>query len=114
MDTLLLTQRPSSGSDIDVEPRLIENTFGDGYEQSLLDGLNAIKRTWPCSWNALSNADADYLDSFFKANAGKAFYYSGGGLTPGARWKCKKWKRGFPSGGYASYTATLEERFDLA
>ena len=111
MEALTLDQAPSVGSDMTSEARLITNTFGDGYEQTAPDGLNAVKRTWPCQWTSLSHGDADYLEAFFIRNVGKPFTYAAPGQVP-LRWTCKSWKRGYPAGGYSSFSATLTQRFD--
>ena len=113
MNTLYINQNPSMGSDPSFKVRVIENKFGDGYRQTSPDGLNAVERSWPVSWANLTIANADILQAFFIANAGKPFRYTMPRETAPRVWDCTDFKRGYPAGGYDSFQATLRERFDL-
>lgn len=57
--------RPSVPYGIKSEPRLNVAQFGDGYQQRIIDGLNATKRTWSLQFNGrhvdILNAMDDYL-----------------------------------------------------
>lgn len=112
METLSIAQAPSTGSNPDFKVRVIKNSFGDGYRQTAKDGLNAVVGTYRASWSALSIADADYLQAFFTRNAGKPFRYTLPRETVARKWDCEVFGRGAPAGGYDSFQATLEERFD--
>lgn len=105
-------QQPSIGSDVSFKARALTNSFGDGYRQTFLDGKNAISRSWTVKWNSIRISDADYLDAFFSANAGKVFLYTLPRESVARKWDCLQWGRGFPSTGYDTYSASLEERFD--
>ena len=105
-------QLPSIGSDVSFKARVLANNFGDGYRQTFLDGKNAVMRSWPVKWNSISIADANYLDAFFLANAGQVFLYTLPRESVARKWDCAQWGRGFPSTGYDTYSANLEERFD--
>ncbi len=113
METLNLSQGPSTGSDLDFAVRLIENQFGDGYRQTAPDGLNAVVRTWNLHWTELSIDNAGYLESFLVAHVGRAFLYRLPRDQYPRAWDCKVFRRGQPAGGYDSFSATFVERFDL-
>lgn len=65
------------------------NSFGDGYEQNVILGLNneVIERTlnWPC----LTSAQYNSILTFLQTNKGKSFYYTVDNVTK--LYKCWSW-----------------------
>lgn len=113
MDTFSPAHAPSVGTEVSTTVRLIKNKFGDGYRQTALDGQNAISASVPLSWTACTIADAAYMDGFLRAHAAKPFYYTLPRETVPRIFDCEAWKRSAPAGGYDSFSATFDERFDL-
>lgn len=89
--------------------KVISNSFGDGYEQETLDGLNAIRMELTLTWPMLTIEQVREIDSFFAANAGKTFYFA----LPSEdvrMWRCNEWSPPIERGS-GSLTATLKEVF---
>jgi phage-related protein len=56
-------------SNITTTPRNIETEFGDGYQQVVADGINALPRTGTLEHPFIDNATAASLLAFLRANA---------------------------------------------
>lgn len=89
--------------------KVITNSFGDGYEQEILDGLNAIRTELTLTWPVLTIEQAQEIDAFFAANAGKVFGFALPGETE-RMWRCNEWSPLIERGS-GSLTATLKEVF---
>lgn len=73
-----------------VKLRKVE--FGDGYTQSSPDGLNHIRETVELEWPALTLAQKDALDAFFRARGGyQSFLYQPWGFSAALKWTCADW-----------------------
>lgn len=55
---------------VSYKPRIIKFSFGDGYEQRAIDGINNIDQTFDISFNNRLEADMENLITFFETNAG--------------------------------------------
>lgn len=76
VDTLTPPRQPAyNATQGQVTPRMIDNRYGDGYKQSIADGVNPIQRTWTLSWDYLSIAEADAIEAFLDSHVGAVFYY---------------------------------------
>lgn len=98
-------QSASAGRSI----RVISNKFGDGYEQAVLDGLNAQETSLSLSWPVLTFEQCAEIDTFFTENKGKSFLWA----LPGQeqkRWRCDEWKTDYEVC-LAKADATLKEVF---
>lgn len=113
MDTFSPALAPSMGSDASFMARTIKNNFGDGYRQTLKDGLNAVAASFPATWNSLLPAQADYICQFLEAHVGKPFLYTLPRETTPRVWDCEKWTRSWTAGNIDKVTAQFEQRFDL-
>lgn len=85
------------------------NAFGDGYEQVIADGLNAVREELTLTWPALSFAQAAVIRTFFKAQKGAPFLWA----LPGEvakKWRCVEWPCTFETG-LCSMTAKFTEVF---
>lgn len=97
------------GASADRSVRVISNKFGDGYEQAVLDGLNARETSLSLSWPVLTFGQCAEIDNFFTENKGKSFLWS----LPGQqrkRWRCDEWKVDYEAC-LAKINATLKEVF---
>ena len=90
--------------------------FGDGYEQRTPDGINSVVRTYELGWNAITKADANTLDAFFRARQGtEAFTWappeSPNPLLDRSKWVCERYQRSNTAEPITDYQATLQEFF---
>lgn len=58
------------GSRIDTAPRLIETSYGDGYQNTIPDGINYLPRSGSLEHPLIDNATALSLLTFLRANSG--------------------------------------------
>lgn len=106
--------RPSSK---DIEPRRIENEFGDGYTQRSGDGLNTMREMRAVSWSALTSAQADEIENFMRTRTGTddAFDWTPTGELASRVFVCLKLTRAgrVDSGRHETIQLSLREQFDL-
>lgn len=100
-------------SSVQTTNRVLVAGLGDGYTVRAGDGLNSKKRIWSLSWNILSIADADTIETFLSDQNGyKAFYWTPPRGAIG-KWTCAQWSRTAVGPAYDSLTCEFEEVFDL-
>ncbi|MET3602030.1 phage tail protein [Martelella mangrovi] len=105
---------PSVESTRDTEFRVLESSFGDGYSQRAGAGLNAEGVTFNAVWSVLSVAQADQIETFFRAHGGyRAFEWKAPRDARPRLYRCKTWKRGFRGSGHDTINATIERVYDL-
>ena len=92
-----------------IEVKTKSNSFGDGYEQSVADGINAVRHTLSLSWPVLTFAQASQIHEFLKSRKGQPFRWAQPGQAA-QTWRCIKWTRPFDRG-VCSMTAELTEVF---
>lgn len=101
----------SLNSSREIAPRVREAKFGDGYAQSIGDGINTQPRSWSVRIDNTDAAEADAIDTFLVARDGsEAFDWTDPRGHVG-RWVCKRWNLTEHGGGVASISATFEEVF---
>jgi phage-related protein len=111
-DTLYPPIQPSTqGTQGDVKPRLITNTFGDGYKQDTPDGLNPILRTPTIVWDAILATDADTICQFLDAHVGVPFAFTLPRELAPRTWIWTSRQRTYPGPTTDALTVMLEERF---
>ena len=94
LQTFTPPRPPQIGSSVQRSPRMRLAQFGDGYEQSTPDGLNADRQVWSLVWNALPHAEADLVDAFLEARGGaEAFWWTPNGASAAIKVKCRQWRR---------------------
>jgi len=101
---------PSYGAQATTEYRVITNDFGDGYAQTIRDGLNNKKEMWELSWDILSVAEANSIETQLNSFAGTTFEW----LTPNGATKsfrCSKFTRNYVSFTSTKISASFEESF---
>lgn len=66
--------------------------LGDGYEKSLIFGLNTIRPEWQLTW-LLSSEDATTIEGFLQARSDAAewFEWQPPDATVTQRWRCDEW-----------------------
>lgn len=115
MDVFNPTIAPSqSGTSKATTAAVNTAQFGDGYSQRARDGINSISRSLSLSWESLTFAQATQLDDFFSEHAGdQSFLYQLPGDAVQRTWVCSSWKNGYEWGLGGSFSATLQEVFDI-
>ena len=83
--------RAPTSVDRSREVRSIGTEFGDGYEQTLADGLNALRDKLTVKWDNLTIAQADSIDVFFQARYAVPFWWTLPQQTVQKLWRCTTW-----------------------
>jgi phage-related protein len=52
------------------QPRILQVSFGDGYEQRAIDGINSIEETFSASFNNRDYLELNLIRKFFELKAG--------------------------------------------
>lgn len=88
--------------------------FGDGYEQVLRFGLNQNPKSWSLSWQNITEADADTIETFLdaRANDGDAFDWTPPGEATSYKWRCDEWSKTIPYNNRATITATFRQVYE--
>lgn len=115
MQTFAPEQAPDySGASIKETPRVITSTFGDGYKQSIPDGLNTNDATAQFTWSDINEELKDYIVQFYKQNIGKTFLWNAPGDAIGSgKWEITDISISIPSYNLYTVALSLERRFTL-
>lgn len=111
-----ITYGPNWGIGKSVQTKALRTDFGDGYGQRTVDGINAVRETWPLVWDNLTWAEADAADLFLRnaMNGGfLAFYWLPPGASSYKKWTCEQWTVTPMDGAAKSLSAAFVEVFDL-
>ena len=108
--TLQTFTPPIDPSSIRKAPKLKLKTasFGDGYSQTVRDGLNHIRNVLELSWEALTAAQAKQITDFFELHGGDEAF-----LFEGLKFTCATWNDDIGRAGIHSISATFEQNFAL-
>ena len=90
-NTFAAPVNPSFGVSKDCELQSLQLVYGDGYEQSVADGINVNRRTLTVKWDMLTIAQAATIEAFFVSQNTVPFNYT----LPGEStlvWRCLKWR----------------------
>ena len=105
---------PTTDSSVTFTANVIQAGFGDGYEQTAVEGLNSVSGVYQVSWDLLNQANRDSIENFFKLKLGSiAFLYTFPGESTQRKFKCKTWTRGH-NGSLYTIRAEFREVFDPA
>lgn len=97
-----------------TECRILENDYGDGYNQRAADGLNSVVATWDVVWEDVSVNDIDTLEAFFEAKKGYiAFLWTPPRRSVAKKWICKEWSRDIQGLKTDRLRATFIQEFNL-
>ena len=81
---------PTVGTRESIEYATLDAAFGDGYRQSVVNGLNARRVQWALEWRYIKAAQAHQIASFLDARAGAGvFSWMPPGETTAALWRCR-------------------------
>ncbi|MDD2402898.1 MAG: phage tail protein [Clostridia bacterium] len=81
---------PSYGLSRDNTLRSVQLEYGDGYEQSIADGINIRERSMSIDWEMLTVAQVAAIEAFFVSQNTAPFNYT----LPGESvqiWRCLEW-----------------------
>ena len=82
-------------------------------EQRIAFGINQDPKTWDLRWSALSNSNADAIETFFEARNGvESFDWSPIEDSDTYKWVCRSWQREHQYADISTITATFEEVFE--
>lgn len=70
------TYERQSGAAGRIDYRVRELKFGDGYEQSVADGINNKVQTWPLSFEGGLDIIQPIIDFFDRHQGYKSFYWT--------------------------------------
>lgn len=77
LDTLTTSLAPQRGGLVLEETqRVLNANFGDGYEQSTPDGINAVRGSITVTWPPLPITECDTIMTFFRSHNGQPFYWT--------------------------------------
>ena len=85
---------PDSPMNVRVQPRVRTVQFGDGYEMSVQDGLNADLRVYDLTFTNVTTAQADSINNFLTARKGvESFDWQPPTRSSSSKFVCDSWER---------------------
>lgn len=98
------------GAEGDVAQRVRTQQFGDGYGQSVSDGINNEQQSWPISHTGSAARIKEIIDFLRRHKGAKAFLWTPP-LGQLGLYKCNGFKPIHRGGSAYSLTATFEQTF---
>lgn len=97
-----------------IDPRVKTAKFADGYEQRTGDGINTMPGEIPLTWENLTQAEHDYIWTFFKDRGGiEAFQWTPPQESTPRKFKTLgAFKHAMNDKGVWTITATFKELFE--
>jgi len=86
------TYNPTYGASEVTKPRVLVTTFGDGYEQRVVDGINHIRRVWNLTFSK-TGADMAAVISFLENEGGVTSFNWTPPRGSAGLWVCREWSR---------------------
>lgn len=87
--------------------------FGDGYQQRVPEGMNAIAYDWNLRFSNRTVDEIDEIDTFLKARGGyEAFEWTPQREATARIFICEKWERSPTYGATDTLTAIFSEVFE--
>ncbi|CAJ0861964.1 hypothetical protein AMST5_01445 [freshwater sediment metagenome] len=112
--TFTPAMQPSVGAVNKPKVSIHKAEFGDGYSQATAAGLNHIRDEWSLTWEVLTPAQADAIDTFLRGQGGHMpFYWTPPGSTTPQKWVCEEWSVTHIQAGFRSIRATFLQSFNL-
>lgn len=98
----------------ETEARVLQTNFGDGYGQTVADGIQNVRLTVNVSWLNLTDSEAQTLEDFLRARGGYLpFFWTPPRTATALKWRCQKWTRTPLECAYCNFSATFVQAFDL-
>lgn len=104
----------SYGAEKRSTPAVRTVQFGDGYQQRLTYGLNQNPKEWSLTWNNISEANADTIETFLDARAADSasFDWTPPDEVTAYKWICPSWSKSITYAGRATISATFQQVFE--
>ena len=109
---------PDKGFEKKDVARIYQTKFGDGYEQRLANGINALEQTFTLNFKTRAKAEIDDLVAFFVGLNGVdpcKFTYAdsnAGGSETAIKAIATEWSQTFDYGDYYSLSVTLTRVYE--
>ena len=105
---------PSYGAQKTSRPKTQVVSFGDGYEQRVSIGINQNPKEWALSWNNITEANSDTIETCLDARAadGASFEWTAPAEATAYKWVCLEWSKTIPYTGRATIEATFRQVFE--
>ena len=114
MATFPTSPAASYGISKTSKPNLKRVKFADGYEARISFGMNQNAKTWNPTWENITEAESDTIETFLDARASDAdcFTWTPPNESSSGEYICLDWNKQINVAGYATITATFEEVFE--
>ena len=102
---------PDQPLTLDEKPRVITNTFGDGYSEDIGDGIHTTLKRHTLKWSnlRLDTELTPILDVFRNAQGYKRLQYTVPGEATPSLYKVVSWRRVIHNDVYGDLTAVFQE-----
>ena len=110
--------QPDKGFSRSTTPRVIQATFGDGYEQRVADGINVLNQSMSVSFTTRPKAEIDDLVAFFDSlGAVSRFKFNLEDSNEGSSTEtifciCSQWNQSWAYDNFYSLTATFRRVYE--
>jgi phage-related protein len=106
---------PIIGTKQQVQFRVLDAGFGDGYSQVTPDGLNTkMIGVQGVQWVGMTLSQAHSISTQLDSFNGTTFAYQLPGTSAPIYWRCKSYSLDDSDGFYLSISADLQQVFDLS
>ena len=105
---------PTYGTRKTNSPIVKTTQFGDGYQQRVQFGLNQNPKKFSLTWNNLTEADSDTIETFLDARAddGASFTYTPPNEPSSMQFVCPSWSKNMEFSNLATIKATFLQVFE--
>jgi len=105
---------PDYGAQKNSAPVVRKVQFADGYETRLSFGLNQNPKSWRLTFQNITEADSDTIETFLDARAvdNASFDWQPPGSSVAYKWVCETWSKSIPYANRATINATFREVFE--
>ena len=95
-------------------PKVRVVSLGDGYEQRISVGLNQNPKEWTLTFQNISEADSDTIETFLDARAADnaSFDWMPPGSSTSYKWVCPSWTKTIPYANLATINVTFRQVFE--
>ena len=117
-DLTSTVRRPDKSMGRSSKPKVHLAKFGDGYEQSLANGINNLEESYSITFNNRTKEEIDDIVAFFENKGGvTAFTYTvpdtnESGNEVAIKVICDAWNKTYSFGDYYSATATFRRVYE--
>ena len=103
---------PDFGNEVETSPRVLSVSFGDGYSQSVPDGINTMPLVRSVAFSNRDATEIAAIDTFLRNQAGvKWFWYTHPGKAA-IKVKCAKWRAVEVAPGLGTLSCQFDQVFN--